>query len=101
MSLYLFLPTAAQRVQVEEFKQAFQQAGEDTINGSCGLTRFSCYGDWLFYLERVRQGREPDRVPSFTFLAGDGKQLVGIIDIRLQLDPSPLLQRPYRLFRPP
>lgn len=56
MSLYLFLPTAAQRVQVEEFKQAFQQAGEDTINGSCGLTRFSCYGDWLFYLERVRQG---------------------------------------------
>ena len=85
MSLYLFLPTAAQRVQVEEFKQAFQQAGEDTINGSCGLTRFSCYGDWLFYLERVRQGREPDRVPSFTFLAGDGKQLVGIIDIRLQL----------------
>lgn len=84
MSLYLFLPTAAQRVQVEEFKQAFQQAGEDTINGSCGLTRFSCYGDWLFYLERVRQGREPDRVPSFTFLAGDGKQLVGIIDIRLR-----------------
>ena len=76
---------AAQRVQVEEFKQAFQQAGEDTINGSCGLTRFSCYGDWLFYLERVRQDREPDRVPSFTFLAGDGKQLVGIIDIRLQL----------------
>ena len=53
MSLYLFLPTAAQRVQVEEFKQAFQQAGEDTINGSCGLTRFSCYGDWLFYLEPV------------------------------------------------
>ncbi len=85
MSLYLFLPTADRRVQVEEFKQAFQQAGEDTINGSCGLTRFSCYGDWLFYLERVRQGREPDRVPSFTFLAGDGKQLVGIIDIRLQL----------------
>lgn len=28
MSLYLFLPTAAQRVQVEEFKQAFQQAGK-------------------------------------------------------------------------
>lgn len=100
MSLYLFLPTAAQRVQVEEFKQAFQQAGEDTINGSCGLTRFSCYGDWLFYLERVRQGREPDRVPSFTFLAGDGKQLVGIIDIRLQLT-KPLLQRHIGLFRPP
>ncbi len=85
MSLYLFFAHRGSAGAGGGIQTSLSAGGEDTINGSCGLTRFSCYGDWLFYLERVRQGREPDRVPSFTFLAGDGKQLVGIIDIRLQL----------------
>lgn len=85
MSLYLFLPTAAQRVQVEEFKQAFQQAGEDTINGSCGLTAFHATAIGFSIWSGFGRAENRNRVPSFTFLAGDGKQLFGIIDIRLQL----------------
>ena len=70
MSLYLFLPTAAQRVQVEEFKQAFQQAGEDTINGSCGLTRFSMLRRLAFLSGAGSAGPRTGQSPLFHLLGG-------------------------------
>lgn len=77
-------------------KTGLSAGGEDIINGSCGLTRFSCYGDWLSYLKRVRQGREPDRVPAFHFPGWRRQIVVGIIDIRLQLTESHYYSGPGR-----
>ena len=76
------------KFKADKFIGNFYNNGENTINGSCGIIRFSEYEDWIIYTREISQGLCKDRIPSSTFFAIDNttNEIVGIIDIRHFLD---------------
>lgn len=88
MSIELVKPSVEMEPMILDFVSEFNVNKEGTINGCCGLTRFSDYHEWLQYIENVENGLISDRIPSSTFVAVDNssKLIVGIIDIRHYLN---------------
>ena len=88
MKIELVKPSLEMETMILEFISEFKENNEDFINGSCGLTRYENYCEWVQYTRKVEEGLIPDRVSSSTFIAIDKitKSLIGIIDIRHYLN---------------
>lgn len=88
MKIELVKPSIEMKTMILEFISEFKEHKEDIINGSCGLTRYKDYFEWIQYIRQVEEGLIPDRISSSTFIAIDkvSKSLIGIIDIRHYLN---------------
>lgn len=88
MKIELQKPSAEMESMMLKFISEFKEYKEDTINGCCGLTRFSDYHEWLQYIKQVEVGLIPDRISSTTYVAIDklSKAIIGVIDIRHYLN---------------
>lgn len=87
MGIRLAQPTPADGEQVMDYRREFLDNG-DSMDGTSELRSYETYADWLDRLsdnaseETVR----PGLVPETLFLAFDGGELVGMIDIRHRLN---------------
>ena len=74
----LIPPTRAMEKAAMAFRQAFFDAGEPIINGSCRLDMSESYDEWLAILR--------DETVSETYFAvNEANELVGIINFRREL----------------
>jgi len=86
--LRLVLPTLELEEDCKEFIEDHYKNGETNISGDGGLGDFNQFSDWIVYTTKSRNNLVdlPNRVPSTTFFGYDQDKLVGIIDIRHQLN---------------
>jgi len=82
--LILIQPTKEYESQVMEYRQEHIDFGENHINGSCGLIRYSDFDKWL---EKVTSANNVG-VPSTTFitLRKSDNKLIGTIQLRHELN---------------
>ena len=87
MELRLEAPRPEHRQLVEAYRREFLNSG-DSIDGSAGLAWCSGFDEWMALLadnSRDETAR-PGCVATSVFLAFDGPQLVGMVDIRHRLN---------------
>lgn len=87
--LELRSPIPQLRIKAKAFKQAFFEGNEEVIYGSARFDQMD-YDDWLTYIQKNSQPEtvDPNWVVSSTFfaLSKTQQQIIGIIDIRHNLD---------------
>ena len=89
MQITFTRPTLAHKEQALAFRQAFFDAGEQTINGSELLDHTESYEDWLKSVTDNTSAEtcNPDWVITDTFFALNAQgKIVGIIDLRHTLN---------------
>ena len=87
MELRLEAPRPGHREPVEAYWREFLNSG-DSIDGSAGLAWCSGFNEWMALLadNSREETARPGCVPTSVFLAFDGDQLVGMVDIRHRLN---------------
>lgn len=85
----LVVPGIEHKDEALQFRQAFFNAGENTIDGSELLDRKESYEEWLSYIadNANKTTNRPGSIISDTFFALDSNsKIVGIIDYRHELN---------------
>ena len=86
--LYLVKPSAEHKQAALEFRQESIDA-DSHINGSLGMQRYEKYEEWLDILEKARKGELTSLgVPASTYFGVYDNKIVGIINIRHELNKS-------------
>lgn len=83
--LCLIKPTPEHKQAALEFKQEFYNAGEEKVSGSAGFHNYINYEDWLKILNN-KKARYGVLVPTSTYFGVCENKIIGIIDIRHQLN---------------
>lgn len=92
-SLKLILPAPEHETAAMDFAAEFRACGEPRIHGSAGLHNETDYSAWLKKLELWKNPAllPVGRTVSSTFFAMHEGQIVGIIDVRHELNDELLL----------
>jgi len=71
-----------------EYKHEFFSAGEKHIDGSCGLSKYDDFDEWLEYVINIQTEAPPDFVICSTYFAVVDDELVGMTSIRHTLNEA-------------
>lgn len=84
----LVFPSKADEIACLDFIKEHYKNNEMTISGGAGMETFDSYNEWLGHvIAHHNDVNIPEnRVPATTFLAYDGDELIGVIDIRHRLN---------------
>lgn len=85
--LILVRPSAEMRNEIWEYRQEFFDNGEVRVNGSCGISHYETFDEWLEYVLAVETEKFKNGVHASTFFSvrkSDNK-IVGSIQLRHSL----------------
>lgn len=83
--LKLTQPTPDMEEAVMDYRREFIEAGETTVNGSCGLYKFTDYREYLKNIDRYRSIDDGERVPSETYFSVTDGRVIGSLQLRRKL----------------
>jgi len=84
--MQLIKPTIALKQKALEYRQAHFDCTEQAIEGDNGFDEAKTFEEWLAHLEKVEAGKHEYLLPSSTYLAMIDDKIVGVVDIRHELN---------------
>lgn len=83
--LKLVKPTKEMDQQIWEYRQEYLDHGEEHINGSCGLSHFNNFDEWLFLVQSIEKdklSRENVHASTFFTVREEDNKIIGSIQLR-------------------
>jgi len=84
--MHLIRPATELKQKALDYRQAHFDHNEQVIAGDNGFDEAETYEDWLAHLKKVEAGNHEYLLPSSTYFAMVDGKIVGVVDIRHELN---------------
>ena len=88
--LLITRPSIKMESDILEYRQEYLDFGETSINGSCGLSHYECFDEWLELTLSIENERLKNNYHASTFFSvrKSDNRIIGSIQLRHYLTPD-------------